>query len=75
MSATITISKRKIRETDGVVVLPVDEYRRLLEQSVPEYYLTGKEAEELDQLVEDGLREYQEGKTIVASSLGEALKV
>ncbi len=75
MSATIAISKRAIQETDGVVVLPVAAYRRLLESSVPTYYLTGNDAEKLDELVEEGLRDYKEGRTIEASSIGEALKM
>jgi len=75
MSATIAISKRKMRETDGVVILPVAQYRKLLEANVPTYYLRGKEAEEVDRLVEEGLREYREGNTVSAPSLGEALKI
>ena len=75
MGATIVISKRKIRETDGVVVLPVVEYRRLLEQGVPTHHLTDKEAEAVDRLVGEGLQEYREGKTISAPSLGDALKI
>ena len=70
MSTTISISKRKIRETDGVVVLPVREYRRLLEQSVPEYYLTGKEADELDRLVE----ELEESRAELRNGKGKLLR-
>ncbi|MDP3735689.1 MAG: hypothetical protein Q8R39_04705 [bacterium] len=71
MSATIAISKRKIREADGVVVLPVAEYRRLVERSVPTYYLAGKKAETVDKLVEEGPREYREGRTRKITSLAE----
>ena len=70
MSATISISKRKIRETDGIVVLPVAEYRRLLEQNVPEYYLTGKEADELDRLVE----ELEESRVELRNGKGKLLR-
>ena len=72
--ATITLSQTKIAKQKGVVVLPVAEYRRLLVASVPTHYLTGKAALRLDRLVEEGLREYREGKTISAGSLSEAVK-
>lgn len=72
---TITISKRNIQKEKGIVILPLREYRKLCERAVPTYYLKGKEAKELDKLVEEGLREYREGKTIKASSLKEALKI
>ena len=39
------------------------------------YYLTGKKAKDLDKLVEDGLKEYEKGETISASSMGEALEI
>jgi len=42
---------------------------------VPTYYLKRKEAEKLDKLVEEGLRDYQEGRTTSAFSLKEALKI
>ena len=42
---------------------------------MPTYYLKGKKAEELDRLVEEGLREYERGETIEAESIKEALKV
>ena len=71
---TITVSKSKIMKEKGVVVLPLAEYKRLTERAIPEYYLTGKAAEDLDKLVEEGLREYREGKTIQASSLKHALR-
>ena len=71
---TVTISKNRIKREGGVVILPVEEYRKLTERAIPEYYLTGKAAEDLDKLVEEGLREYREGKTIQASSLKHALR-
>ena len=70
----ITLSRAAVQKEQGVVVLPVKEYQRLLAASIPEYYLTGKAALRLDKLVEDGLREHGEGKTISASSLSEAVK-
>lgn len=69
----ITISKKAVQKQGGVVVLPVKEYQRLLAANVPEYFLTGKAATRLDKLVEQGLREHREGKTIVANSMTEAL--
>jgi hypothetical protein len=43
--------------------------------AAPTYYLKGKEAKDLDKLVEEGLRDYHLGKTIKAPSLRGALKV
>jgi hypothetical protein len=51
------------------------EYKKLCERTVPIYYLKGKEAEKLDKLVKEGLKEYEEGRTISAYSLKEALRV
>lgn len=72
---TITIPKTKIEKQRGVVILPIKEYQRLCQMATPTYYLKGKEAEELDKLVEEGLKDYKEGETIQASSLKEALKI
>lgn len=72
---SITISKRTIREKGGVVILPLREYEKLCQRAVPTYYLKGKEAKELDRLVEEGLSEYERGKTIKAPTLREALKI
>ena len=70
--ANISISKSKITKESGVVVLPVKEYKRLLEAAaIPDVYLTGKAAEDLDKLVEEGLREYRAGKTRTLRSLAE----
>lgn len=71
--STIAVSKTKVEKHKGVIILPLKEYRELLERAVPTYYLTGKAAERLDKLVERGLKEYREGKTIDASSLKAAL--
>ena len=72
--ATITLSKAVVKKQKGVVVLPVKEYQRLLAAVAPTYYLTGKAALRLDTLVEDGLRDYREGKMTTARSLREAVK-
>jgi hypothetical protein len=73
--STLTITRSKIKKEGGVVMLSLEEYRRLAEQAVPTYYLKGKAADKLDKLVEEGLKEYREGKTISARSLGEAMKM
>jgi len=59
----------------GVVLLDLEEYRKMRAREIPTYYLKGKEAEELDKLVEEGLKEYKRGETIEAPSLKEALKI
>jgi hypothetical protein len=38
---------------------------------VPTYYLSGEEAEDLDRLVEEGLKEYREGRTKKIGSLAD----
>ncbi len=71
---TATLLKKAAEKDKGVVVLPIAEYeslRRAAERAVPEYYLTGKAAEELDQLVEEGLREHAAGKTRKLRSLAD----
>lgn len=72
--ATITIPKKRIYKEDGVVILSLQEYRKLAERALPNYYLAGSAAKKLDKLVEEGLREYREDKTIRARSLHEAMK-
>lgn len=72
---TATLLKKAVSKDEGVVVLSLKEYDRLLATHVPNYYLTGKAATDLDKLVEEGLREYAEGKTIHASSISEALAI
>jgi len=61
--SNITIQKSKIQEEKGVVVLPVEEYRKLLARAAPTFYLSGKEADKLDRLVESGFKELKAGKT------------
>ena len=71
--ATITIPQEKVKKEGGVVILSLKEYQELCKRAVPAFYLKGKEAKSLDRLVTQGLKEYQSGKTIKASSLKEAL--
>jgi len=73
--ATVTIDREKIEKQGGVVILSLKEYQELCERAVPTYYLKGKKAEELDKMVEEGLKEYERGETIEAESIKEALKV
>ncbi len=70
----ITISRETVRKKGGIVILPLGEYERL-KRAIPAYQLKGKAAEKLDKLVEEGLREYEMGRTIRAPSLKEALKI
>ncbi len=69
--AHVTIQKAKIEKEKGVVILPIKEYQKLVERAVPTYYLTGKEAEKIDKLVENGLKEYRAGKTRRIKSLAD----
>jgi|AntAceMinimDraft_16_1070373.scaffolds.fasta_scaffold04937_5 hypothetical protein len=59
----------------GVVLLDLEEYKKMQTREIPTFNLEGKEAEELDKLVDEGLKEYERGETIEASSLREALKI
>ena len=67
--STLTISKNRVQKLGELVVLPLEEYRRLSERAVPTYYLKGKAAEKSDKLVERGLKDYREGKTKILKSL------
>lgn len=55
----------------GFVVLGLDEYQELKKSAVPTYYLSGTDAEEADQMVEQGLREHKQGKTHKINSLAD----
>ena len=70
---TVKIPQEALKK--GVVLLDLEEYKKICARGVPTYYLEGKEAQELDRLVEEGLREYERGETIEAPSLKEALKI
>ena len=69
--AQITVSKQKIEKQGGVVILPLKKYQELLGRATPVYYLTGKEAKELDKLVRQGMKEFKTGKTRKISSLAD----
>ena len=71
---SITISRAQVKKNEGVVVLSIKEYQRLLVAAVPTYFLTGKAAKDLDKLTEEGLREHRAGKTISADSVLSAVK-
>ncbi len=66
---SIVISRKAIKE--GIVILPLKEYQKLYEKAVPTYYLKGREAAELDKLVEEGLREYRKGRCKEIKSLAD----
>jgi len=59
----------------GVVILGIEEYRKMRKAAIPTCYLAGRAAKDIDELVEYGLEEHEKGKTIKASSMGEALKI
>ena len=70
----ITIPMEAAKKAGGFVILPIKEYEKLREQSaptVPTYYLNGKEAKELDELVREGEQEYREGKCKSIKSLSD----
>jgi len=69
--STITLSKKQIQKNGGVVVLSMKEYKKLSERVVPDYYLTGKAARNLDKLVKEGLRDYKAGKCRKIKSLAD----
>ena len=71
MANGITIERSEVVTRGGMVILPLKEYRRLIEQNIPTYYLTGKAATDLDDLVEEGMREYRAGKTRKLKSLAD----
>ncbi len=67
----ITIPKRAVEKQGGFVVLTLKEYEELRERAVPTYQLYGKEAEELDKLVEEGMKDYKEGRCKEIKSLSD----
>jgi len=69
----IKIPQRALKK--GVVLLDLEEYKKMRASRIPTYYLEGEEAKELDKLVEEGLKEYERGETVEAPSLREALKI
>jgi len=69
----ISIPQKALKK--GVVLLDLEEYKKMQTRGIPTFYLEGKESEELDKLVEEGLKEYERGETVDAPSLKEALKI
>ncbi len=59
----ISISPGRVYAEKGVVILPIEEYRRLLRDAAQGVYLTGKEAGDLDRLVRSGVRARKVGRT------------
>ena len=68
---TVVISPKRVQKKGGVVVLSLEEYKRLSLGAVPDYYLKGRAANKLDKFVESGLKEYREGKTKTLRSLAD----
>ncbi len=68
---SITISRDTVQKRGGIVILPLREYKKLCERAAPTYYLKGKEAEKLDKLVAEGLKEYRRGKCKTIKSLSD----
>ena len=68
--ATITISKNLIKN-DDLVIIPRKEYESMKAQMLPTFYLKGKEADKLDKLIKEELKEYQEGKCKTIKSLAD----
>jgi len=68
--ATITIPKNLIKN-DDLIIIPRKEYETMKAQILPTFYLKGKEADKLDKLIREGLKEYQEGKCKTIKSLAD----
>jgi len=68
---SVTVSKKTVRKEGGLVILPLREYEELRERAIPTYYLEGKEAKELDKLVEEGLEDYKKGRCRSIKSLSD----
>lgn len=67
----VTVSKSRIIKDGGVVILPVEEYKKLSERAVPTYYLAGEKAIALDRLVSRGIKDYKKGKCKTIKSLAD----
>jgi hypothetical protein len=68
---SIVISREAVQKKGGLVILPLREYQKLCERVIPAFYLKGKKAEELDKLVEEGLRDYRKEKCKPIRSLAD----
>ena len=67
----VVVPRSVVDNEGGVVILPIREYRRLLQNTVPAVYLTGRKARALDRLVETGLQEEFDGDTREIGSLAD----
>ena len=67
---TVTIPKNLIKN-DDLVIIPRKEYESMKARMVPIVYLKGKEAEKLDRLAKEGLKDYREGKCKAIKSLAD----
>jgi hypothetical protein len=67
----ISISQSIVNKEGGIVILSLREYQKLCAKTVPTYYLEGREAEEIDSLVKEGLRAYRKGKSKKIRSLAD----
>lgn len=67
----ITLPTNTILPGEGLVILQKKEYEDLCRKAVPTMQLTGKDAEKLDKLVEEGLKDYREGKCKKINSLAD----
>jgi len=67
----LILSEKLVKKNKGLVILSIDEYKDLCERAVPVYYLKGKSAKEVDNLVKEGIEEYKNGKTKKIDSLSQ----
>src|SRR3972149_281755 len=68
--ATITIPQH-ITGSKELVVIPMEEYKKMKEHMLPSLQLKGQAAKRLDKRVAEGIREFRAGKT---EPLGSFLK-
>jgi len=68
---TVSISRSEVDKKGAIVILSLKEYQKLCERAVPTYYLKGEEAENLDKLVEEGLREHRKCRCKTIKSLAD----
>lgn len=62
----ITITADALKK--GVVIMDLQAYQKIAAATFPTIQLHGKAAEDLDKLVEEGLKEYYSGKAIEITS-------
>lgn len=68
---TITIPKKLMKNKDDLIIISRKEYESMKARMLPTFYLKGKEAKNLDKLVKEGLKEYQDGKSKTIKSLAD----